>query len=118
MQGLTPTRFQVTELGKASSAYASVAGRSEGNLTDVLVAFGDVGLELSGDKGVMGYGLKAVEEPFNQPVPAYPVRKKQRLQLTLRLSNSIRFRLLQGNARLAITIILALRTWRNVSDQR
>jgi hypothetical protein len=79
----------VTELGKASSAYASVAGRSEGNLTDVLVAFGDVGLELSGDKGVMGYGLKAVEEPFNQPVPAYPVRKKQRLQLTLRSTHEL-----------------------------
>ena len=74
-------RLQLTELGKASGAYATVAGRSEGNLSDVLAALPELGTSIA---EVRRYALQAVEEPFSQPLPAYPVRKKQRAQPTFR----------------------------------
>lgn len=70
----------MTDMGLAIHKYAELAGRTEVNLNDVLVAFEEKDVEIFGTRGLQRYveSFEGEMTPFAQPVPSFPVRKKAR----------------------------------------
>ncbi|KAK9919071.1 hypothetical protein WJX75_009128 [Coccomyxa subellipsoidea] len=63
----------MAELGSASHSYAELACRTSTNLSDVLLAFEDMGVRL---EDLIQYANAEEEVPFAWPVAKYPVSKR------------------------------------------
>ncbi|CAL8471540.1 g11082 [Coccomyxa elongata] len=63
----------VAELGTTSHSYAELACRTSTNLSDVLLAFEDMGVRM---EDLMQYANAEEEVPFAHPVAKYPVSKR------------------------------------------
>eukprot|EP00959_Pyramimonas_sp_CCMP1952_P161748 3382023-Pyramimonas_sp.AAC.2 len=66
----------MSEIGVSVHQSAELAGRTEGNLHDILAAFDELGTNM---REVMEYATKAEEVPFARPLPRIPLQKTPRL---------------------------------------
>eukprot|EP00897_Mesotaenium_endlicherianum_P007316 jgi/Mesen1/6612/ME000034S06061 len=66
----------IGEIGEASHSHAELAGRTESNLNDVLLAFSDLGCSLN---DLMRFVEYTEEVPFARPIPRFPIKKKPRV---------------------------------------
>mmetsp|Transcript_14166 Transcript_14166/g.23984 ORF Transcript_14166/g.23984 Transcript_14166/m.23984 type:complete len:369 (+) Transcript_14166:472-1578(+) len=66
----------ISEIGIAVHQCAERAGRTEGNVHDILAAFDQLGTSM---RSVMEYGTKSEEVPFARPLPRFPLQKVPRL---------------------------------------
>jgi len=66
----------ISEIGVSVHQSAELAGRTEGNLHDILAAFDELGTNM---REVMEYATKTEEVPFARPLPRFPLQKTPRL---------------------------------------
>jgi histone H3/H4 len=66
----------ISEIGIVVHQCAERAGRTEGNVHDILAAFDQLGTSM---RSVMEYGTKSEEVPFARPLPRFPLQKVPRL---------------------------------------